>query len=38
MFKGQSYAMAVSFFTVTRILFWMGVAGVLHYNRWYYAL
>ena len=29
---------AVLVFTLGRIAFWVGVAGVLHYNKWYWAL
>jgi hypothetical protein len=38
MFKNRSLKYANVLFTLVRIAFWFGVAGVLHYKKWYYAL
>ena len=38
MFKGSTRNYAIVVFTLVRIAFWFGVAGVLHYKKWYYAL
>lgn len=38
MFKGQLERGAVILFMLVRIVFWFGVAGLLHYKKWYWAL